>query len=276
MPELPEVETVRRTLEPRLIGRLVRGVEIRRADVCDGAEAGALLNGAVIGRIERHGKQLAIEARNGRAIRVHLGMTGRLVVRGEAASGSNDAHAHHVHVVWRLDEGVLAFEDPRRFGGIAAYESLAALRDAEWRRLGPDALTISTRELTRALAGGRLAVKAALLDQSRLAGVGNIYADEALFDAGVNPHQRAGSLLAAGVVSRLAGAIRRVLARAVRAGGTTLRDYRDGEGHTGGGLPLCRVYGRGGLPCLTCGGALASGPVAQRTTVWCPRCQPAR
>lgn len=283
MPELPEVETLRRSLESGLIGRTVRGVTVRRRDVvaAPGDPPGGfsrsrgvftpaplddamLLVGGVIADLRRHGKQLAIVDDRGRAVIVQLGMTGALRL-----SGDRDDPAH-THLVWRLDDGArLRFFDPRRFGLIRPAPDGPA---EAWVALGPDALAIRGPALARRLRAGNRAIKAALLDQAALAGVGNIYADEALFDAGLHPARPSASL-DAGDTERLARAIRAVLRSAIRRGGSTIRDYRNGAGAPGSFQHRHKVYGRAGLPCPRCGGVLDRLLIAQRTTVACPRCQ---
>lgn len=275
MPELPEVEHLRRTLLRVLPGRRVVEARLVRADVGsahDGTTPSArdLLAGGRITRLIRHGKQLAIAAEDGRAVRVHLGMTGQLLV---LAAGEAPRRADHVHARWRLDDGsTMLFRDPRRFGGLATYPSLEALRVAEWARLGPDALTITGQRLGAVLAGSRRPVKAVLLDQGVLAGVGNIYADESLFRAGLHPRLSAHRVVGP-AADRLARAIRLTLSQALGRGGSSVRDYVDGTGRPGRFQHLHRVYGRAGAPCLTCGRPLAASVVAQRTTVFCRRCQ---
>jgi formamidopyrimidine-DNA glycosylase len=284
MPELPEVESVRRSLEPCLTGRGVTRVECRRRDVVVAPGdppggfsrhrgharpvpivPGMLLEGRTIRGLDRRGKQLALLTDSGPALIVHLGMTGRL----EHTTGGDDPP--HTHLVWVLDDGSrLRFADPRRFGLVRIAPAGPA---PLWAELGPDALTIGARTLHGAVCRSRRAIKAILLDQAVLAGVGNIYADEALHASGVHP-ARPGASLDAAETGRLAREIRGVLGRAVRAGGSTVRDYRDGAGRPGSYQHRHRVYGRGGLACVSCGGVLEQGTIAQRTTVWCPRCQP--
>lgn len=275
MPELPEVEHLRRTLARVLPGRAVTGAILHRTDICepvDGERAGPtdlLLGGRLVEPI-RHGKQLALVVDDGRALRVHLGMTGQLVVH---APGSPAPRSDHVHAEWALDDGArLTFRDPRRFGGLAPYRTLDSLRRS-WTLLGPDAASIRDAALLKGLSETTRAVKAALLDQRLIAGVGNIYADEALFRAGINPWRRADRLTAP-QAQALARAIRSILAGAVRAGGSSLRDYVDGNGRPGRHQLAHRVYGRGGEACLACGAVLRSLQLAQRTTVYCARCQP--
>lgn len=278
MPELPEVENVRRTLAGRLIGRTVAAVDVRRADVVEGeatpAAPEALLVGDAVERIERLGKQLAIVGGSGRVVCVHLGMTGSLVVR--AMPQPAEAPPPHTHVVWRFAGGdELHFRDPRRFGGVWTFPSEAALRERRWHALGEDALVITPAALAAALSRKRQGIKATLLDQAVLAGMGNIYVDELLFACGIHPLRPAGSLGPV-EVRTLVTRMRRLLNRAIEAGGSTLRDYVDGNGDAGGFQLRHKVYGRGGQPCRGrgCGCELASIAVAGRTTVYCAACQP--
>lgn len=279
MPELPEVETVRRTLAAAVIGRRVRSVDLRRPDYAhrgDGAgpmapTAKDLLAGAVIERLARHGKQLAIVGADGRSICVHLGMSGQVLL----ADRRRLETLNHAHVIWKLDGDqpeYVVMRDPRRFGGVWTYRDFDSLRRCRWETLGPDALVARATALRAALAKSARPVKAALLDQSVIAGVGNIYCDEALHQARINPLAPANTLSSSQVQS-LAAAIRATLRRSIKSGGTTLRDYRDANGKAGSFQRLRSVYGRAGEACLTCGETLARGVVAQRTTVWCARCQ---
>lgn len=283
MPELPEVECLRRSLEPGLLGRTVVRVTVRRREVivapgdpCGGfsrhrgektparLDHTLMLRGGRIESLTRHGKQLAIIDHRNHAVIVQLGMTGGLALSADVR------HPPHTHVVWRLDNDTrLRFIDARRFGLVrAAPEGPPPL----WADLGPDALSIRTGTLHAGLSGSHRAIKAALLDQRVLAGVGNIYADEALHRAGIHPARPACGLSrrAAGV---LAGHIRRIFRGAIERGGSTIRDYRDGEGRRGAYQHRHRVYGRGGQPCVCCGGTLTQCTIAQRTTVYCPNCQ---
>lgn len=289
MPELPEVECVRQSMLPALLGRRIERARLLRHDVLfDGALAGrrrllgslvgvgteesaarALLEGATIDRIERLGKHLALVARDGRVLEVHLGMTGHVGI----APASLVAPAPHLHAHWELEGGLaMTFHDPRRFGGLWACADEGELRTRRWSALGPDALTISTHALRAALGGSARALKAGLLDQRALAGVGNIYADEALFRARVSPRRRCRRVRNA-EWDTLAHCVREVLAEGVARGGSTLRDYRDAGGREGTMQERFSVYGRGGEPCTGCGNTLRSALIAQRTTVWCGRCQ---
>lgn len=226
-----------------------------------------MLEAASIAAIDRRGKFLAIVADDGRALGVHLGMTGQLLWAPPAGRLPTD----HIHATWRLDDrSRLIFRDPRRFGGLW----LANRRDAlpPWGKLGPDALTLPADELPGLLTGVRRAIKAALLDQGLLAGVGNIYADEALHAAGIHPGDAACDL-SPQTLRALGRALGDLLAASVRAGGSTLRDYRGAEGQRGAFQLQHAVYGRAGQPCQSCGRELACGLIGQRTTVWCPSCQ---
>jgi formamidopyrimidine-DNA glycosylase len=278
VPELPEVESVRRTIAPLLVGGEVLLVQCRRRDVVRGAGrsiAAALLRGGTIVALHRHGKQLAVEATSG-AVGVHLGMSGRLWAEPLEGSRRLAPHAHE-HLRWTLraaDGGrvALRFVDPRRFGGVWCAPDLATLQRTLWAPLGPDARSIDGPCLHRSLRRTRRAIKTALMDQRLIAGIGNIYADEALFAAGIHPVESACDL-AAGRIDRLAEAIRDTLERAIDAGGSTLRDYRDGRGREGAFQDRHQVYGRSGTPCGRCGAQIAHMRLGGRTTCWCGVCQ---
>ncbi len=275
MPELPEVETVRRSLEPLLVGARISHVELRRDDIVAGdRSAAALLEGASVASIARRGKQLALIAgaegrRPGRVLVVHLGMTGQLVHHPSARDLSASTH---VHALWSFDGGgVLSFRDPRRFGGLWTLADATELR-ARWSLLGPDGLDVTGAMLRERAGESGRAVKAALLDQGVVAGIGNIYADESLHRAGIRPTRLCRRIRGAEWES-LAASIVGVLGSAIRAGGSTVRDYVGGTGRPGAAQRAHAVYGRGGEPCLTCGRPLRSMSLAQRTTVWCHSCQ---
>jgi formamidopyrimidine-DNA glycosylase len=269
MPELPEVETTRRGLAPHVEGRTVRGVVLRRPDLRwpIPREVPGCLTGARIDAVRRRAKYLLLDTAGGSAV-LHLGMSGSLRVLG----GDVPARAHD-HVDIALDSGrVLRFNDPRRFGCLLwqpAGEVHPLLRG-----LGPEPLSdaFDGDWLFARSRGRRAPVKAFLMDQQIVVGVGNIYAAEALFAAGISP------VRAAGRVSRaryrdLADAVKAVLAHAITRGGTTLRDFLAPDGAPGYFEQELSAYGRGGAPCPRCGRALRQGLVGQRATVWCGHCQ---
>jgi formamidopyrimidine-DNA glycosylase len=273
VPELPEVETIRRGLERVLPGRRIVQAHLKRPDICRGpgdhrCRAWDLLLGATFDALQRCGKQLALVGTDGRVLVVQLGMTGQLRIITNQTKRPRD----HVHAEWLLDDGSrLVFRDPRRFGRLTALASTAALRE-RWSQLGPDALAVTGRQLAAALRESRRAIKAGLLDQRAVAGVGNIYADESLFRARIRP-DRLCTTLAGRDYSRLAAAIRQTLELAVWAGGSTLRDYTMATGEPGKAQQGHLVYGRGGEACPKCRGPLAATRLAQRATVFCPACQ---
>jgi formamidopyrimidine-DNA glycosylase len=278
MPELPEVETVRRGLAAELTGRRIVEVTVGRERTVRRTSPGALaagLEGSVLTSFSRHGKYLFGHLHNGLDLMVHLRMSGQLLV---AAAG--DPVAPHTHVRAVLDDGrELRFVDPRTFGEMVVYAPHeAASLVPELARLGPDALDDlsgprGTRLLRAALRGGR-SVKTVLCDQTRLAGLGNIYADEALHAAAIRTARPAGDV-GSREAGRLRAAIVEILADAVAAGGSTLGDaqYVDLLGRGGGYQHRHRVYGRAGMPCLTCGTEIRRVVLGGRSSCYCPRCQ---
>ena len=292
MPELPEVECVRLSLERRLLGRRVVSVRVNRSDIVRGdASPNALLRGDTVARVLRHGKQLAVVGDSGGCLCVHLGMSGQLcfvhpadatgtrlqaMKRTDTRRGSTDPHLPpHTHLVWRLDDGTgMRFTDPRRFGGVWVFEDLAALQASRWSALGQDALHATPVKLHHALAATKRGLKAALLDQSLIAGLGNIYVDELLFAAQLHPLQPAPTLTRRRVEG-LTRRMRTLLAGAVERGGSSLRDYVDADNQQGSQQARHRVYGRAGQRCKRrgCRARIASAQVAGRTTAWCPGCQ---
>lgn len=269
MPELPEVETTRAGLAPHLEGRRVTGVTLRRPDLRwpIPAELGALLPGQSILAVRRRAKYLLVDTAPGSAL-LHLGMSGCLRVLGpEAPPGPHD------HVDIGLDSGrILRFTDPRRFGCLLwqpAGQTHALLTGLGPEPLGPD---FDGARLYRLSRGRRGPVKAFLMDQAVVVGVGNIYAAEALFHAGIDPRRPAGKVSAARYEA-LAAAVKQVLAQAIARGGTTLRDFLNPDGAPGYFEQELWVYGREGEPCRTCAARLRGAVIGQRASVWCPRCQ---
>ena len=276
MPELPEVESVRRQLEPALVGRSFERVSIddpRLVRPYEPAEVAAELEGEHVAAVERRGKYLVVRFESGRVLLIHLRMTGSLL-RAPNRSLPDDPHRR---AVVRLDDGSdVAYRDVRRFGTWLLLEPgeaepyLAA-------RVGDeplDALFTAAR-LGERLAGRRTSLKAALLDQRTLAGMGNIYVDEALWRARLNP-LRPASGLDRNELRRLHRGIRGALEHGLARQGSTLRDYRLPDGSGGSMQNEFRVYGRRDEPCDRCGTLIARTQVAGRTTWFCPTCQPAQ
>jgi formamidopyrimidine-DNA glycosylase len=276
MPELPEVESVRRQLEPTLVGRRFERVSIddpRLVRPYEPAEVAAELEGEHVAAVERRGKYLVVRFESGRVLLIHLRMTGNLL---STASGSLPDDPHRRAVV-KLDDGSeVTYHDVRRFGTWLLLEPgeaepyLAA-------RVGDeplDALFTAAR-LGERLAGRRTSLKAALLDQRTLAGMGNIYVDEALWRARLNP-LRPASGLDRNELRRLHRGIRAALEHGLARQGSTLRDYRLPDGSGGSMQNEFRVYGRRDEPCDRCGTLITRTQVAGRTTWFCPTCQPAQ
>ena len=284
MPELPEVETTRRGLAPHVEGRRVRAVALRRPDLRwpIPPEVAALLPGQRIQAVRRRAKYLLLDTAAGSAL-LHLGMSGSLRVLPPDTPVAAHDHVDIVLAARRPDdrppgdeaaasERVLRFNDPRRFGCLL-WQPPGQIHPL-LRGLGPEPLAEAfDGDYLFARSRGRQApVKSFLMDQAVVVGVGNIYAAEALFAAGISP------LRAAGRVSReryrlLAGEVKRILAHAITRGGTTLRDFLAPDGAPGYFEQELSAYGRGGAPCPRCGRPLKQAAIAQRTTVWCPHCQ---
>jgi formamidopyrimidine-DNA glycosylase len=274
VPELPEVETTRRGIAPYLIGRRVTGVVLRRPDLRwpIPPEIGELLPGQRIDAVERRAKYLLLHTAAGSAL-LHLGMTGVLrVLPPDAPVGKHD------HVDIALERGaaqaprILRFTDPRRFGCLlwqppgTTHELLA--------NLGPEPLTdaFDGDLLWRRSRGRTAAVKLFLMDNAIVVGVGNIYASEALFRAGIDPRRAAGGVSRARY-GRLAAEVKHLLAWAIERGGTTLRDFLNPDGAPGYFFRELMVYGRTGEPCRVCGNTIRQAVLGQRSTFWCPHCQ---
>jgi formamidopyrimidine-DNA glycosylase len=262
MPELPEVETVVRTVAPRLLGREIRRARFYSRLVLrgDAARTAARLRSRRIQAVRRHGKFIVIELSGGLTLTIHLGMTGGLLWNAEPGP--------HARAVFDLDSGCLVYNDPRQFGRIELGTSLPE-RAA---RLGPDALAVGADEFAARLATRKGHIKPLLLNQAFLRGLGNIYADESLFDAGIHPLASAARLGPARV-RRLYAAIQKVLRAAVEAGGSSVSDYVDADGRAGSFQVRHHVYGRAGEPCPRCGTPIRRIVVNQRGTHYCPRCQ---
>ncbi|HEY1099178.1 MAG TPA: bifunctional DNA-formamidopyrimidine glycosylase/DNA-(apurinic or apyrimidinic site) lyase [Myxococcota bacterium] len=272
MPEGPEVETVRRTLLPLVLGARLGKARVSRLALRTKITSKELsfLNGAVVDDVGRHGKLLWVRAGGG-GMCIRLGMTGRVTVEA-----TKKTPLPHTHVRIALDDGSreLRFCDPRRFGEVVPFVDDDSLH-AERSRMGPDGITIDDDGRARVRVAVRKtsrSIKDALLDQKVVAGVGNIYAAEACFLAGLDP-TRAGSSLSDDDVTRLIAAIEQTLADGVKNRGTSFSDYVDAEGQRGDNAAALHVFQREAEPCRRCGTVIARFTQGARSTFWCPGCQ---
>ena len=271
MPELPEVETTRRGLAPHLTGLRLSGWTIRNAALRWPVELPDNARDQTVELVDRRAKYLLVKTARGAFI-IHLGMSGRLHF-----VSSNVAPRPHDHVDFEFDNAmVLRLNDPRRFGSVHWHEGDVS---EHWllRDLGPEPLgdAFDGRYLWRRSRSRRVAIKNFLMDAHVVVGVGNIYANEALFLAGIRPGVACGRLSLA-AYQCLAGAVREVLERALDAGGTTFRDFLDADGNPGYFVQSLNVYGRQGEPCRACGTALVGARRSNRATVFCRNCQTAQ
>jgi len=270
MPELPEVETVANGVDARVRGQKIARVWTSgKPQTFKSAESEIVetLTGAKIEKVRRVGKTIVMDVVRGKAhtaqFLVHLGMTGRLLV-----SKAEVPLPPHTHAVLSLTDGrEVRFVDPRRFGRLS-------VETAEGGYAGPgvEPTTVSVEEFATLFKGRKLAIKAALLNQSILHGVGNIYADESLFRAGIRPTKQGGKLTRV-ELERLRTALQQVLKKAIELGGSSVSDYVDADGVRGFFQQEHKVYGRAGESCKDCGAALKKIVVGGRTTIYCPKCQ---
>ncbi len=281
MPELPEVETIARGLAARVTGERIESVWIGSKPeplLSPAAEIAATLEGARIAGVRRMGKHIVIDLQRERGKRsarnskppasiaaqwiVHLGMTGRVLV-----TTPDSEIPKHTHLIARLASGrELRFVDPRRFGRLRVH------RDGQFQTTGAEPLDIGLEMFTNLFRGRKTPIKSALLNQKLLRGVGNIYADESLFRAGIRPRRRAASLTRDDL-QRLYTSVQQVLNEAIAAGGSSINDYVDSDGEEGMFQIQHRVYGREGEPCLVCGTPVKRVVIAGRSSHYCPRCQ---
>ena len=275
MPELPEVETVARGLRAVLPGKRILGVRLGKSDFIDDPAALAKqLPGSRFMAVKRHGKFLVLDLdppskdSQGFSLLIHLGMTGQMVVSAPEAP-----IAPHTHVFLALDDGrEVRYTDARRFGRIRMVS--AGAREAALGKLGLDPLEVTEQEFLRMLRSRRARIKALLLDQHFLRGMGNIYTDESLWRARIHP-MRLGATLRHEELRRLHRAVRDVLTQAIQLRGSSVSDYVDAEGRQGEFQRRHRVYQREGKKCLRCGTGIRRAIVAGRSSYYCPRCQPA-
>ena len=280
MPELPEVETVRRGLAPAMEGAVIAHAAVNRPDLRwpFPADMAARLTGARVTALRRRSKYILADLDRGETLLIHLGMSGRMTVSGQTVGVFHHAHpapAKHDHVVLDMDTGArVTFNDARRFGAMDLFPG----DGGHWLLddLGPEPLGNAFNEpgLVAALRGRNTPVKSALLDQRVVAGLGNIYVCEALHRAGINPRRKAGRVGPARAAA-LVPIIRAVLSEAITAGGSSLRDHRQADGALGYFQHGFNAYGREGAPCPTpgCPGHIRRIVQSGRSTFYCPRCQ---
>ncbi|HXW83184.1 MAG TPA: bifunctional DNA-formamidopyrimidine glycosylase/DNA-(apurinic or apyrimidinic site) lyase [Candidatus Binataceae bacterium] len=276
MPELPEVESLRRILARSAVGRTIASTrigekELRRRKTADFAAA---VRDRRIETISRRAKYLIIALDGPGALLVHLGMSGSLTHRRRGFA-SEALDPRHDHVAFELDDGTrLVFNDPRRFGIVRLVERAELAGLTELRNLGPEPMSreFSVGYLTEKAGGKKVAIKNLLMDQRIVAGIGNIYASEILFRAGVRPTRRSGRVRH-DELERIVGATPEILRAAISSRGTTFRSYLDSRGEPGRFASRLRVYGREGKPCYTCSTPIRNVVLGQRASFYCPQCQ---
>ena len=276
MPELPEVESLRQMLARSIVGRsfhraTVRETRLRRSVTADLSSA---LAGRTVEQIRRRAKYLLIEVTGEQVMLVHLGMSGSLTHRRQGFD-SCQLDPRHDHIEFALDDGsVLVYNDPRRFGLIKIVPRTELSNIAELKDLGPEPLgrEFDAGYLWQVTRNRTATIKNLLMDQQVVAGVGNIYASEILFRAGIRPARRGGRVTR-GESDRIVRMTKEVLREAIGSRGTTFRSYRDSRGEPGRFARRLRVYDREGKPCLHCGTPIRAVVLGQRSTYYCPRCQ---
>jgi formamidopyrimidine-DNA glycosylase len=281
MPELPEVETVRRGLEPILVGNAFARVEQRRPDLRFPLpkDFGMRLTGRRIEALDRRAKYLLARLDDGEVLVMHLGMTGRFSINGSTTKPP----PKHEHVVFHLGDGTLVrYSDARRFGYMDLIPTKTLEQHSLFKGLGIEPLSeaLTPEWFAMRLKGKATSIKAALVDQKLIAGLGNIYACEALYRAGISPLRLAGSLATKSgkptkKIEALVAAVKAVLEGAIKAGGSSLRDYKRADGRLGRFQHRFKVYGREGKPCPRkgCGGTVRRIVQGGRSTFYCPTCQ---
>jgi formamidopyrimidine-DNA glycosylase len=282
MPELPEVETVRAGLAPVMEGRLIARATVNRPDLRFPLpeRMAERLTGARVERLNRRSKYILADLSSGETLLIHLGMSGRMIVSGVSVGALHHDHpaaAKHDHVVFDMEGGArITFNDARRFGAMDLMPTAGAATHKLLAGLGPEPLGNGFHEdyLAERLRARSMPVKAALLDQRIVAGLGNIYVSEALYRAGIDPRRAAGALTGE-EIARLVPVIRTVLEEAIAAGGSSLRDFRQADGELGYFQHSFRAYDREGEPCVTpgCDGRIVRIVQSGRSTFFCPTCQ---
>ncbi len=272
MPELPEVETIRKGLEPVIYGSRIQSIDVHDTRLrwpVDVDALDSLVQGEMIVAVNRRSKYLIWQLSNDAHVVIHLGMSGRL-----GAFRPDEPLEKHTHLVFHLDDVEVRYRDPRRFGMVEVVEPGGLQSYVRFAHLGPEPLSdqFNADYIAKALRGKKFLIKTAIMDARLVVGVGNIYANEALFGAGIHPQRPAGSL-SGDEAERLVKSIKDVLTDALHRGGTTLNDYRNALGETGFFQQYLYVYQRDGEPCLNCGNPVEKVVLTGRSTFFCPECQ---
>jgi formamidopyrimidine-DNA glycosylase len=280
MPELPEVETIAKGLRQTIVGKKVKEVQAifpaivkQRSDIFKKAVAGKEIK-----RIRRRGKYLLIDLSGGKTIIIHLGMTGKLLFThksGNRNAGQIESHDKHDHVIFRFcgSPSRLCYNDQRKFGKIKVFDTSDERNVPELRKLGPEALEVSPSRFASILRRRKGRIKSVLLNQQVIAGLGNIYADESLFEAKIHPTRKVDELSET-ELARLRKAVRGILQKAIRAGGSSVDNYLNVDGQMGEFQLQHKAYGREGERCKRCGAKIKRIKINQRSSYFCPRCQP--
>ncbi|MEL7280938.1 MAG: bifunctional DNA-formamidopyrimidine glycosylase/DNA-(apurinic or apyrimidinic site) lyase [Pseudomonadota bacterium] len=282
MPELPEVETVRRGLAPVMEGEVIAQADVNRPDLRwpFPDRMAERLTGATVQQLRRRSKYILADLNSGETLLIHLGMSGRMLISGDPLGQfvhDHPAPEKHDHVVFHMKNGArVTFNDPRRFGAMDLMNTATAEAHKLLSVIGPEPLGNAFNEgyLIAKLKDKNTPIKAALLDQRIVAGLGNIYVCEALFRAGISPKRRAGAISKPRIAA-LVPIIRQVLLEAIEAGGSSLRDFKQADGELGYFQHRFDVYGREGEPCRApgCGGTIRRLVQSGRSSFYCPRCQ---
>jgi formamidopyrimidine-DNA glycosylase len=269
MPELPEVETIVRDLRTALTGQIVRRAEFLNTSIKESGENPPVsaLNDKRLITIERRGKNLIFRFENDLSMVVHLKMTGRLLF-----DKLPSREEKHLHFQIEFDKSHLYFYDVRKFGRIGIYDSSGLARHSRLSKLGPEPFDLKPTEFIKLFESRNKPIKIALMDQEIIAGIGNIYADESLFNAGIRPNTKS-SKLAPARLKLLHRSVIKVLSKAIANRGSSVDDYLDGFGNSGKFQKLLKVYGRTGEKCLKCKSTIKRIVLGGRSTHYCPKCQ---
>ncbi len=274
MPELPEVEVIRRTLSEHACGKTISGVTVLEPFILTARAKTEIYQqiGKQVCEVSRWGKCLIMELTGGDAILIHLRMTGRLLWKKEAVIP--DAYTHLIFSFSENRNGneSLVYRDVRKFGRIDVAGKKELNQSLIVRKFGPDVLSLSKEEFATRIEKKKAQIKAVLLDQQNMAGLGNIYVDEILFDARIHPRTEAARLTQAGL-GQLFNSTRRILGEAIRLGGSSMRDYVHTDGEPGSFQDFHHVYQKAGRNCDRCETTIKSDKIAGRTSSYCPRCQ---